>query len=216
MVGVSGWVGNFQPTMWESMGLPLGGRFGAIQLVWVRSRCSTLKGGSNLQRPSNSYDARLGITYRARPTWRWSNNIIHASGNTGVIFHPSKSDLRLSTQPLMWIGEDRNTDAFSSKLNSLFDAKIFVHRLNNIEMKLTTPFMYWGPGSAEWARNFSPLLSRLVQSKLYNIHHNWNLCNWRWSFLSKIWNKVFMNIRFALESIMLLSTVCMLLKLFQH
>ena len=36
----------------------------------------------------------------------------------------------------MWIGEDRNTDAFSSKFNSLFDAKIFVHRLNNIEMKL--------------------------------------------------------------------------------
>ena len=29
----------------------------------------------------------LGITYRLRRTWKWSNTIIHAGGSIGVIFH---------------------------------------------------------------------------------------------------------------------------------
>ena len=33
-----------------------------------------------------SRNARFGILHRLRLTWKWSNTIIHASGNIGVIF----------------------------------------------------------------------------------------------------------------------------------
>lgn len=50
----------------------------------LRSRCSPLKGGTSLQGPSSSHDARLGATYRLRPTWRLGNNIIQAPDNIRV------------------------------------------------------------------------------------------------------------------------------------
>ena len=58
IVGVSGWTGYFQPTMWEFGGLPLG-KIGASRLVLAHSRCSPSKGGSNLRRRSNFHIARF-------------------------------------------------------------------------------------------------------------------------------------------------------------
>ena len=51
----------------------------------TRSRCSSVKGGSSLQGPSNSRDVGFEITYRFKLTWRWCNKIIHSGGNIGII-----------------------------------------------------------------------------------------------------------------------------------
>ena len=75
--GAFGWTRYFQPTVWEPRGV--------LWLVFPCSRYLFLKGGSNLQRPSNSRDAHTGIICRFRPTRRWRNNVIHAGGNIGVL-----------------------------------------------------------------------------------------------------------------------------------
>ena len=47
--------------MWEPRGFSLG-EIGVGRLVCARSRCSPLKGGSNVWGPSNSCDTHFGIT----------------------------------------------------------------------------------------------------------------------------------------------------------
>ena len=64
--------------------LPLG-KIGACLLARAHSKCSPLKGSSSLWGPSNFRDACYGVTYRIRRTWKWSNTILHAAGNFGVI-----------------------------------------------------------------------------------------------------------------------------------
>ena len=49
------------------------------------SRCSPMKGGNNLQDPSNSSSANFKITYRIRLAWGWSNTINHTSGNIRAV-----------------------------------------------------------------------------------------------------------------------------------
>ena len=49
-------------------------------------KCSPSKRRNNLQGSSNPGDACVGITYRSRLTWRWSNAIFHTGGNIRVIF----------------------------------------------------------------------------------------------------------------------------------
>ena len=75
IVRVSRRIGYFQPTMWESRGLPLG-EVDAGWLVRTHSRCSPSKGGSNHWRPSNSYNVHFVITCKFRPIWKWSNTIM--------------------------------------------------------------------------------------------------------------------------------------------
>ena len=79
---VSRWTRYFQPTMWEPRGLPLG-KIDAIRLFHSHSRCLPLKGGNSLRWPSNSRNAHFGVTYRFRPTWKWSKTINHASVTCG-------------------------------------------------------------------------------------------------------------------------------------
>ena len=81
---VSEWTRYFQPTMWEPRNLSLRG-IGAGWFVYTRSRCSLLKRDNNLWEPSNSWDVRFVMTYRLKPTWRWSNTISHTSGNIRVV-----------------------------------------------------------------------------------------------------------------------------------
>ena len=50
-----------------------------------RWRCSPLKRHNILQASSNPGDTCVGITYRTRLTWRWSNAIFHTGGNIRVI-----------------------------------------------------------------------------------------------------------------------------------
>ena len=63
--------GYFKPTMWE---------IGASLL-----KVFTFEKRQCLQGPSNSCDTHFAITYRVRPTQRWSNTIIHAGGIIEVI-----------------------------------------------------------------------------------------------------------------------------------
>lgn len=69
------------------MGLPLG-KIGACLLARARA----LIQGVHLWKevvvfwgPSNSRDACYRVTYRKLPTRKWSNTILHAGGNFGVI-----------------------------------------------------------------------------------------------------------------------------------
>ena len=73
--------------MWESMGLPLG-KIGAC----LHARARALIQGVHLWKevvvfwgPSNPRDACFGVTYKNRPTRKWSNTILHAGGNFEVI-----------------------------------------------------------------------------------------------------------------------------------
>ena len=75
MVGVSGWTGYFQRTIWEPRSLPMG-EIGDGRLVHARLRCLPLKGGSSLWGPSNCRIAWFGITYRLTLTQKWRNTII--------------------------------------------------------------------------------------------------------------------------------------------
>ena len=73
----------FKPTMWEPSGSPLG-KIRARQLVHAHSWCSASKGGNSIRGASNFSCFR--ITYISRPTQEWSNTIIQARGNVGVVF----------------------------------------------------------------------------------------------------------------------------------
>lgn len=68
--------------MWGS---PLG-EMVVNQLVYTCSRCSSLKGGNSRSAPSNSVNARFGITYQFRSTRKWNIDIIHVGGKIGVTF----------------------------------------------------------------------------------------------------------------------------------
>jgi hypothetical protein len=69
--------------VWKPKGLPLG------DIRW-ESPCLSLVKVFTFERGQtlglfNSRDVCFKNTYRIRLTWRWTNTIIHASGNIGVI-----------------------------------------------------------------------------------------------------------------------------------
>jgi hypothetical protein len=83
IIGVAGWTRYFQPTMWESRGLPLEVT-DAGRLVHAGSRCSPLTGGSLLRGSLKSHDARFGITYivsrsNHHNSCRWQHRSHHFS-----------------------------------------------------------------------------------------------------------------------------------------
>ena len=81
-MGVPWWTTYFHPTMWEPRSLPLG-KIGANQFVHTRSLS---KGGNFLRELSNSCNTYFKITYKLRPTWKWSSTVIHVNGNAKVVF----------------------------------------------------------------------------------------------------------------------------------
>ena len=84
------------------------GEIGAGWLVCACSRRSPLEEGISWQGPSNSRNACFRITYRLRPTWKWSNILIYAGGNVGVIFLSFflfyvSTQLLKTPVPLVWL-----------------------------------------------------------------------------------------------------------------